>query len=246
MRNIKLTIQYDGTNYAGWQFQRNARSIQEAIEEALKKLTGDDVNLIGSGRTDAGVHANGQVANFKTHSLLPIKNIQKGLNTILQKDIVIAKAEEAPLHFNSQRNAKSKLYRYIISPGDFVNPFIRGFAARCQYRLNIGHMKKAARHLLGRHDFRSFQTKDESTAKENTIRRIRKIRIEKSGNLVYIYIEADGFLYNMARSIAGTLIEAGRGRLKPDMVRDILAKKDRRFSGPTAPAKGLCLMKVRY
>ncbi|MBI5144537.1 MAG: tRNA pseudouridine(38-40) synthase TruA [Candidatus Omnitrophica bacterium] len=246
MRNIKLAIQYDGTNYAGWQFQKNAKAIQEVIEARLKKLTGDNVNLIGSGRTDAGVHAKGQIANFKTGSLLPIKNIQKGLNTILPKDIVITKIEEAALDFNSQRAARSKMYRYAISPGDFVDPFIRRFTARCQYRLSIGYMKRGARYLLGRHDFRSFQTKDEGNSKNSAIRTVREIRIEKEGRLVYIYIEADGFLYNMARSIVGTLIEVGRGKIAPDRIRDILSKKDRRFCGPTAPAKGLCLMKVGY
>lgn len=245
MRNIKLTIQYDGTNYAGWQFQKNAKSIQEVITHTLKKLIGEKVNLVGSGRTDAGVHAEGQVANFKTHSSLPIKNIQKGLNSILPKDIVITHIEKIGPRFNSQHDARSKLYCYTIAPGDFVNPFIRRFAARCQYKLNIGAMKNAARHLLGRHDFKSFQTKDEMND-EDTTRQIRKIVIEKKGGLIYIYIEADGFLYNMARSIIGTLIEVGRGRIHPNRMEEILSKRDRRFGGPTAPAKGLCLVKVRY
>lgn len=245
MRNIRLTIQYDGTNYAGWQFQKNAKSIQEVIEGALKKIIGEKVNLVGSGRTDSGVHAKGQVANFKTHSKLPLENIQKALNSALPKDIVITNIKEAGLKFNSQHDARSKLYRYALSTGDFVDPFLRRFVSRCRYKLEIGAMRNTARHLLGRHDLRSFQTKDDRVEK-NTVRTIKHIKIEKYGKLVYIYIEADGFLYNMARTIAGTLIEVGRGKISADKVKEILLKKDRAFSGPTAPANGLCLLKVKY
>jgi len=245
MRNIRLTIQYDGTHYAGWQFQKNAKSIQEVIERALKKILDKKVNLIGSGRTDSGVHAKNQIANFKTHSKLLLKNIQKALNTILPKDIVITDIEEASLKFNSQHDAKAKLYRYTISMGDFVDPFMRRFVARCKYKLKLNAMRRVARHLLGRHDFRSFQTKD-AGREMDAIRIIKNIKIEKDGNLVYIYIEANGFLYNMARNIAGTLIEVGRGHIAEDKVKEILLKKDRRFSGPTVPAKGLCLLKVKY
>ncbi len=244
MRNIKLTIQYDGTHYAGWQFQKNAKTVQEAIEAVLKKITGERVNLTGSGRTDSGVHAKGQVANFKTRSELPLKNVQTALNSILPKDIVVSGIEEAGPKFSAQHSAKSKLYRYTIANGDFVDPFIRRFAAKCFYKLDIGAMKRAASFLRGRHDFRSFQTKDGK--EKNAVRTIKKITIEKDGYLIYIDIEANGFLYNMARNIVGTLIEVARGKMAEDSVKDIILKKDRRFGGPTAPAQGLCLIKVRY
>ncbi|MFA6079385.1 MAG: tRNA pseudouridine(38-40) synthase TruA [Candidatus Omnitrophota bacterium] len=244
MRNVKLTVQYDGTHYAGWQTQKNAKTVQEVIEKALRKITGEKVNLTGSGRTDSGVHARAQVANFRTRSALPLKNIQMALNSILPKDIVISGAEEAGPKFSAQHSAKSKVYRYTIANGDFVDPFIRRFAAKCFYKLDMGAMKRAASVLCGKHDFRSFQAKD--VIERGSVRTIKKITIEKDGYLIYIDIEANGFLYNMARNIAGTLIEVARGKIPEDRVKDILLKKDRRLSGPTAPAQGLCLMKVKY
>lgn len=248
LRNIKLTIQYDGTNYAGWQFQKNALSIQDVIERRLKTILREKVNLVGSGRTDAGVHAYEQAANFKTHAVLPLKNIQIALNSRLPKDVVVVGIEEKPLRFNSQHDAKSKLYRYTIVNGDFIDPFIRPFAVKCFYKLNIGRMRRAAKFLEGRHDFRAFKAADKSDGGElrDTVRTVKKIGIGKKGNVIYIDIEADGFLYNMARSIVGTLIEIGRGKMDLRRLNEILLAKDRRLSGPTAPARGLCLMKVRY
>ena len=243
--NIKLTIQYDGTHYAGWQFQKNARSVHEVIQSALKKITGEKVALIGSGRTDAGAHAEAQIANFKTRSKIPLKNIQMALNSSLPKDIVISHIEEAAAKFNAQHCAKSKLYRYTIANDNFVDPFIRRYAAKCFYRLDIGAMRRAARPLLGRHDFNAFRATDGDSEKDS-VRIIKKIKIEKSGKLVYIYVEANGFLYNMVRNIAGTLVEAGRGKIPAEYVKEILAKRKRRYCGPKMPAKGLCLVKVSY
>lgn len=243
-RNIKLTIQYDGTRYAGWQFQKNARSIQEAIQDAIKDITGESVNLIGSGRTDAGVHAEAQVANFRTRSKIPLKNIQMALNSALADDIVISRAEEAGPKFNAQHDARSKIYRYAVVNNDFVNPLIRRCAAKCFYQIDIDLMKKAAKILTGRHDFTSFQTVD--GVEKDAVRTIEYIKFEKCKDMVYIYMKADGFLYNMARAIVGTLIEVGRGKYSIDYVREILKKRDRRCSGPTMPAKGLCLVRVFY
>lgn len=242
--NIRLTIQYDGTNYAGWQFQKNARSVQEIIEVTLYKIIGKVVRLTAAGRTDAGVHAKGQIANFRTDSSISPKNLQKALNSILPKDIIVSRIKEVGLRFNSQRDAKSKLYRYVIVNNDFVYPFIRRFAAKCFYKIDVSSMRRAARYLVGRHDFRSFQTKDGEG--KYSVRTVKKIRIEKDQDLIYIDIEADGFLYNMARSIVGTLIEVGRGKLPVDGVEEILRRRDRRHCGPTAPAKGLCLVRVNY
>ena len=244
MRNIKLTIQYDGTNYAGWQVQKNGRAIQDVIQSVLRKITGAKANLIGSGRTDAGVHALAQVANFKTRSKIPLERLHMALNSNLPEDIKVAAVQEARPKFNSRRDAKSKLYRYTIACGRFVDPFMRHFAAKCFYKLDLARMRRAAGMLTGRRDFRSFQKKDGEG--KSSVCTIKKIKIEKKGSLIYIDMEADGFLYNMARNIAGTLIEVGRGKFAVEDVSEILAKKDIKASGPTMPAKGLCLMKVRY
>lgn len=200
--------------------------------------------MTGAGRTDSGVHARYQVANFRTDSSLPLERIKNALNSYLPKDILISGVEEAPNKFNSQRYAKSKHYRYTVTTVRFVDPFIRHFVARFSYQLNINSMKRAAKTLEGRHDFKAFQA---SNSKEkNTIRTIKKIRIEKKKDLVYIDVWADGFLYNMVRTIAGTLLEIGRGKLPESRIKEILEKKKRVLAGPTAPAKGLCLMKVEY
>ncbi|MFA4981778.1 MAG: tRNA pseudouridine(38-40) synthase TruA [Candidatus Omnitrophota bacterium] len=244
MRNIKLTIQYDGTNYSGWQFQKNAKSIQEVIQDRIGKITGHKSSLKGSGRTDAGVHAMAQVANFRTPSKIPLKNLQMALNSALPKDIVISHIEEVQAKFNAQYDAKGKLYCYTLANNDFVDPFMRRFAAKCFYKLDVRVMRKAAAILVGKHDFKSFQATDGDRG--DSIRTIKRIAIEKHNDIINIYMEADGFLYNMARCIAGTLVEAGRGKINVPRVREILRRKERRLCGPTMPAKGLCLVKVMY
>ena len=244
MRNIKLTIRYDGTRYSGWQSQKNGLAIQDVIQGAIKTITGQRVNLVGSGRTDAGVHAEAQVANFKTKSKISLEKLQMALNSMLPKDIAVTRAEDASLKFNAQKSAKSKLYRYTIMNNDYMDPLIRHFAAKCFFKLDLGLMRKAAGHLTGRHDFRSFRATDGE--EKNSVRTIKYIKIEKDGDLVYIYIEANGFLYNMARSIVGTLVEVGRGKFEIARVKEIISQRNRRFSGPTMPAKGLCMVAVKY
>lgn len=243
-RNIKLTIAYDGTHYSGWQFQKNANTIQAVMEAKLGEITGHKVNLTGSGRTDSGVHAKAQVANFKTSSKLPLKNIWMALNSKLPKDIVVSEIEEVSPRFNAQHAAVSKIYRYTIANTNFVDPFIRRYAAKCFYSLDLADMKRAAGYLKGRHNFKSFQATDD--VERHPVRTIKKIDIARKGDIIDIDIEADGFLYNMARNIAGTLIEVGRGKIAPESVKEMLKKKDRRSAGPTAPAAGLCLIKVKY
>lgn len=244
MRNIKLIISYDGTRYAGWQFQKNAKSIQQVLETVLKKITGEPVKLKASGRTDSGVHARYQVANFKTNSKIPLKKIKDALNSYLPEDILVNSAQIAGLDFDSQRCAKSKHYRYTVTTSRFVDPFIRHFVARFSYPLNISPMRRAAAILAGRHDFKAFQAS--GSDEKNTVRTIKKISVARRKGLIYIDVWADGFLYNMVRTIAGTLLEIGRGKLSEGRISEILKKKARRLAGPTAPAKGLCLMKVEY
>lgn len=244
MRNIKLTIQYDGTRYSGWQFQKNGRSIQETIQKAIKGITGENACITGSGRTDAGVHAEAQIANFRTRSRIPLDKLQMALNTNLPKDIAISGIEEMSPEFNSQHDARAKIYRYTIFNDNFIDPMMRHFAAKCFYRLNVKAMQRAAKYLTGRHDFKSFQAAD--GVERDSIRTIKRIKVAKTGKVIYIYMKADGFLYNMARNIAGTLVEVGRGKISAGDVKSILSKKDRRSSGPTMPAKGLCLVEVIY
>lgn len=239
-----MTIRYDGTRYSGWQFQKNAKTIQEVLERALKKILGKKIKLKGAGRTDAGVHAEAQVANFKTLTVLPLKRIIDALNSNLPNDILVSSAQIAPPGFDAQRSAKSKHYRYAVTTSRFVDPFLRHFVAKYSYSLNIGAMRRAAGLLEGRHDFKGFQAS--GSAERSTVRRIRKIGIEKAGDLVYIDMWADGFLYNMARAIAGTLLEIGRGKIAESRIKEILSKRERRLAGPTVPAKGLCLVRVEY
>jgi tRNA pseudouridine38-40 synthase len=200
--------------------------------------------LTGAGRTDSGVHAVGQVANFKTRSKLAPDKIKDALNSSLAEDILIVSAEYVPIKFDSQRSARSKRYRYTVTTVHFADPFIRHFAARFSYPLDIRAMRRAAKSLTGRHNFKAFQASGSSES--NTVRTIKKIKIEKRDDLVYIDIWADGFLYNMVRIIAGTLLEVGRGKMPEENIKKMLLSRDRRSAGPTAPALGLCLMSVEY
>jgi len=246
MNNIKLTIAYDGTHFAGWQTQKNAKTIQETIEKSLRKILKEKINLTGSGRTDSGVHAKAHIANFKTRKSIPPKRLQIALNANLPEGIVIRDAECVPLKFNSRFCAKSKVYRYTILNSKIDDPFLKKYYYKVSYRLNVALMRKEARFLQGRHDFKSFQAKSALSHIRNTKRTIKRIKIIKSGKFIYVDIEGEAFLHNMVRNIAGTLIEVGRGYLKPGSMKKILASRNRRKAGPTAPAKGLMLMEVKY
>lgn len=247
MRTIKLTIQYDGTNYSGWQSQKNGISIQDAIEKAIKRVTCEELRIVGSGRTDAGVHALGQIAHFKTRSKIPLKNLKLALNIHLPDDIVITKVEEARPGFHAQYDAKFKTYRYVVVNNIHIDPFIRRYASLYSFNVDVGLMKKTARKLVGRHDFKAFRTTDKCQRDDvSSVRNIKRLEIRKSRDRISFEIEADGFVYNMVRNIVGTLLEVGRGKMKPSQVGDLLKKKDRRLCGPKAPAKGLSLVEVKY
>jgi len=260
MRNLKLVIEYDGTNYCGWQVQAHNKcksSIQETLEKALKRILRKKIKLIGSGRTDSGVHGRGQVANFKTDSGIAPEKLQKALNAVLPDDISVIKTEETGADFHSRFSAKSKVYRYTILNRPSRPAILRGAVHFCSYPLDLKLMRKEARVLLGRHDFKSFCASGSNT--KETIRTIKRITIRKlpynlspithnlnEFPLILIDIEADGFLYNMVRNIVGTLIEIGRGRFFRGSLEKILLSGNRKLAGPTVPAKGLCLLKVRY
>lgn len=256
MRNLKITLEYNGTNYAGWQTQKH-KTIQATLEKTLCRILSEKIKVIGSGRTDAGVHAFGQVANFRTKSTLSAERIQSALNALLPSDIAVTKAEEVDLKFHAIRNTKSKVYRYTILNRPHRSALLKDRVYFCRFPLDINLMRRESRCLLGRHDFKTFCA-SASNAK-NTVRTIKDIGIKKIAynplsvtqkqkdySLIVIDIEADGFLYNMVRSIVGTLIDIGRARFKPGSLKKILLSKDRSRSGTTAPSCGLCLLKVKY
>jgi tRNA pseudouridine38-40 synthase len=245
MRNVKLTLSYDGTDFSGWQTQPDLRTVQETVEQALAKLTGAlRVRLSASGRTDAGVHAVGQVANFHTENSLACDVLVRAVNAHLPEDVAVIRAEEAPESFDANRDAVRKLYRYVIHDGEVAGPFLRRYACQSRHRLDDRAMARAAQPLLGRHDFRSFETEWPNRA--SSVRTVTRLAVNRFGEYLWIDVEADGFLYNMVRSVAGTLMNVGRGYWPETKVLQILQAEDRTQAGPTAPARGLFLMRVAY
>ncbi len=244
MKRIKLTIAYDGTNYCGWQIQPNGITVEEVINKALQKLTGEPILVIGASRTDSGVHAMGNVAVFDSETTIPPEKIAVALNQRLPDDIVITKSEEVPLDFHPRYCDCSKTYEYHIINTRIPIPTKRLTNYFVSYDLNIDHMKEAASYLVGEHDFVSFC--NVRTDVENTVRTITALDILTNGNEITIRITGNGFLYNMVRIIVGTLIRVGRGYYEPMKVKEILEAKDRKAAGVTAPAHGLMLMEIYY
>lgn len=244
MKRIKLTIAYDGTNYCGWQIQPNGITIEEVINKALQKLTGEPILVIGASRTDSGVHAMGNVAVFDTETSIPPERIAMALNQRLPEDIVIVKSEEVPLDFHPRYCDCSKTYEYHIINTRIPIPTKRLTNYFVSYNLNLDHMRQAASYLVGEHDFVSFC--NVRTDVENTVRTITALDILEHGNEITIRITGNGFLYNMVRIIVGTLIRVGRGFYTPEKVKEILEAKDRKAAGVTAPAHGLMLMEIEY
>ena len=245
MRNIKLTIEYDGKEFNGWQKQPNKLNIQGTIEQAIKTVTGEEIDLIGSGRTDAGVHAYGQVANFKTDSNIPIEKISIALNCNLKKSIRIISAEEVDDRFHSRLTCKRKTYRYVINNSEFSSAIYRNLETHIPQKLNIEKMKEAVCYFEGEHDFKAF--KSSGTSSKSSIRTIYKAQvIQKPNNRIYIELTGNGFLYNMVRIIAGTLVEVGLEKIEPEYIKEIIKQKDRKLAGKTLPPNGLYLLNVEY
>ena len=246
MRNIKFEIEYDGSNYAGWQIQPAGRgkTIQEVIEKKLRKILREEIKLIVSGRTDAGVHARAQVANFFTHSAIPLARLKIAINGLLPEDIKVIKASVEKPDFHSRFNAKSKVYRYTILNRNYSSPLSRSTVCFYPHPLDVKLMQKEARILLGKHNFSAFAAA--KCRERNPEKEIKEIIVVKKKDLIYIDIEADGFLYNMVRNIVGTLIEIGRGKIAKGSLRKILLSRNRALAGQTAGARGLCLLKVKY
>lgn len=244
MRKLRLTLEYDGTGYSGWQVQDNADTVQSRVEAALGAVLREKVRVHGAGRTDAGVHALGQVAHFETASSLPAENIRRGANTHLPADIAILEAEEAAPDFHARYSAVSKVYRYRILVRETRSPLARHRALRVAPPLDRERMRAAAGLLLGRRDFAAFTAAGSSV--KDTVRNLFRIDIAGEGEACDLEFEADGFLYRMVRNITGTLLEVGKGKLPAAAAAGILASKDRNRAGPTAPAYGLYLVRVCY
>jgi tRNA pseudouridine38-40 synthase len=244
-RTIKLVIEYDGSNYAGWQAQKNGSGVQEAVEAAIFGVTGERLRIAGSGRTDSGVHALGQVATFKTASAIPATKFAAALNAHLPEDVAALSAEEVPADFHARKSVKSKTYRYRILNRPARPALERGRVYHLVPKLDIEAMRRSAKLLVGRHDFRAF-TPVAAVKLGGYEREVFALEVTRRGDEVDIEVAGSGFLYNMVRCIAGTLIDVGRGRRPPEDVRAVIESRDRRRCGPTAPACGLYLVNVEY
>lgn len=244
MKNIKLLLEYDGTNYCGWQRQKNGVSIEETVETAVSRIAAEDIKLIGSSRTDAKVHAKGQVANFITSSSIPVERLPYAINSKLPMDIAVVDAIEVPMDFHSRYSSKGKKYSYRILNRKFPSPLLRNYACYCSYDLNFQTMKAAADCFLGKHDFSAFRSTGSSV--KTSVRTITNVELLYEDDMIIMFIEADGFLYNMVRIIAGTLIEVGMGKIPYENVPAIIESRNRSLAGKTAPPQGLCLEKIYY
>ncbi|MBI4579552.1 MAG: tRNA pseudouridine(38-40) synthase TruA [Planctomycetes bacterium] len=245
-RNVRLLIAYDGTDFHGWQTQPGYRTVQEIIEQAIRRVVRHQVCLTGSGRTDAGVHARGQVASFETTCDIPCPNLAKAIGSRLPKDISILRADEVPVGFRCTADAISKLYRYTIhnAPGRPVEQALQRYTYHFWHPLDEHRMQPAADVLVGTHDFAAFASK--GSERESTVRTILRLEVYRQYDQLLLDVEGTGFLYNQVRNMVGTLIEIGRGHWEPQRAAEILTSRDRSKAGPTAPARGLCLQWVRY
>lgn len=251
MKRVRLTVAYDGTNYHGWQLQNNGITIEEELNRALSQLTGEEIRVIGASRTDSGVHALGNIAVFDTESLMPAEKISYALNQRLPEDIRIQKSEEVSADWHPRRCESRKTYEYRIYRAEFPMPTKRFYSYFTYRSLDVAKMREAARYLEGEHDFKSFcqagshvlQDPDQA---ESTVRTLFSLQVEEQGADLVLRVCGNGFLYNMVRIIAGTLIEVGQGKREPETMTGVLAACDRSAAGPTAPAHGLTLIKYEF
>jgi tRNA pseudouridine38-40 synthase len=263
-RNIRLAIAYDGTAYVGWQIQPNGISVQQVVQDAIRKVTNEATNLIASSRTDSGVHALGQVANFQTSCTIPTEKFREAIQSALPEDISILSSDEVPAEFHSTYSAVRKTYRYLIHRSEVAVPFLRHYAWRIRHELDVEAMRTAAAHIRGTHDFRCFESQFPNKATSvRTVERIlwKEIPLceawqgfgcspvgsnQDCDSFLCLEITADGFLYNMVRAIVGTAVDVGRGRFAADDVKRMIDEGDRSLAGPTAPPQGLYLVGVEY
>lgn len=244
MKRVKLVVAYDGTNYHGWQVQDNGITIEEVLNRTISELVQEDIKVIGASRTDAGVHACGNVAVFDTESRIPGDKFSFALNQRLPEDIRIQESYEVDADFHPRYADTVKTYEYNILNRRFELPSKRLYAAFCYYPMDIERMNQAAAYLVGEHDFKSFCSAGAQV--QTTVRTIYAVNVTKDDDMVHIRITGNGFLYNMVRIIAGTLMQVGTGLMEPEQVKEILEARDRSKAGPTAVAKGLTLVEIRY
>jgi tRNA pseudouridine38-40 synthase len=246
MRSLKLTLAYDGTNYSGWQRQENGLSVQQMVEEALAPMAPGGVppTVVGAGRTDAGVHALGQVASVNLSADLSPSTVHRALNARLPQDIRAFGVVEAALGFHAQFHARGKVYRYRVATTPIASPFDRWFVWHEPFRFDLDAMRRAAQRFVGTHDFASCQGRGAFI--RETVRTLQRVDLRATGTELVVDVEGDGFLRQMVRIIVGTLVEVGRGQRPPESIGQMLDARDRRAAGPTAPAQGLTLMSVRY
>ncbi len=245
MRNLKLTIRYDGTDFFGWQTQPGKRTVQSTLEKAIAKITQEHrIRVNCSGRTDSGVHAVGQVANVYTASQLVPATLLKAINSQLPSDVCVRDLVEVSQSFCANKDALRKRYRYVIQDGQVQDPFMRKYAWFVRTPLDAKRMSHAGEALLGRHDFRCFET--EWPNRLTSVRTITHVSVNRFGEYIWLDVVADGFLYNMVRAIAGTLVHVGRGYWAVDQIAQLIRTMDRKLAGPTAPSEGLFLMNVTY
>ncbi|MGN1167307.1 MAG: tRNA pseudouridine(38-40) synthase TruA [Lachnospiraceae bacterium] len=245
MKRVRIVVAYDGTNYCGWQIQPNGITIEEVLNREISKLTCEDIHVIGASRTDSGVHALGNVAVFDTNSPIPPDRMAYALNQRLPEDIVIVKSDEVPADWHPRyQDCVRKTYEYHIYNAPWPNPLRKRYATFVSFPMDVEKMRKGAEYLVGEHDFVSFC--NVRTNVEDTVRTVESIEIQKEGSEITIRVTGNGFLYNMVRIIAGTLIRVGRGFYEPEKVKEILEARQRTEAGVTAPANGLVLIEICY
>ena len=244
MKNIALTLMYDGSNYFGYQRQQGFITIQQVMEEALSKITKENIVVSGCGRTDSKVHALNYVLSFKTNSSMPVDKFPVALNSILPHDISVIDAKQEQDDFEGRFSVKRKTYIYKIHNSEFNNPFLKNYACHYKYKLDVERMKEAAKHIVGTHDFKCFCASGAQV--KTTVRTVYDLTLMQSGDDIELSVTSNGFLYNMVRIIAGTLIYVGGGKMEADEVKKIIQSGDRRLAGITAPPQGLYLKSVEY
>jgi len=242
MQNYLLTLSYDGTEFHGWQRQPDRRTVQGVLESSLNKITKKKINVIGAGRTDAGVHAQEQVANFKANLSIEDGDLLQALNALLPEDVRVTSLKRVDLNFHARKMARSKIYQYRIWNTPFISPFLLRYVLHWPSALNLDLMKKAACLFVREADFRAFS----SNRLLDPVRKVTRSEIEKKADEIIYTVEANGFLRYMVRTMMGTLLEVGRGKILPEKIEEIFREKKRSLASPTAPAKGLCLIKVNY
>ncbi len=246
MRNLLLTIMYDGKNFHGWQIQKNALTVQEVFQNALKNVIGSVPDIKGCSRTDSGVHANMYCVSFCTEHTIPCKRIVAALNRFLPPSVAVLDAKEVPLDFHARYSCVGKEYIYKIWNNEIKNPFLDGYALHYWYKLDEKLLGEAAEYFIGKHDFTSFCTLDKNRQKGDFHRTVKSISVDRCGDTVIFSVEADGFLYNMVRIMVGTLLLVAQKKIMPSQIPDIINALDRSAAGPTAPPQGLYLNRVIY